>query len=81
MHRSVPIVAALALYVAVRPGVEIEPDTLRLTTEKTIAVLPFRNLSAEEENEYFVRGIHDDILTQLSKTSTLDVIARTSVRL
>lgn len=44
-----------------------------------LAVLPFANISAAEENEYFTRGIHDDILTQLSKIRALDVIARTSV--
>jgi TolB-like protein/Flp pilus assembly protein TadD len=46
----------------------------------SIAVLPFRNMSAEAENAaFFAEGIHDDILTQLSKVGSLDVIARTSV--
>ena len=46
---------------------------------KSVAVLPFTNMSADEENAYFTQGVHDDILTQLSKISALDVIARTSV--
>ena len=44
-----------------------------------VAVLPFANMSADEGNEFFTQGIHDDILTQLSKIGSLDVIARTSV--
>jgi TolB-like protein/Tfp pilus assembly protein PilF len=48
--------------------------------EKSIAVLPFENRSADESDAYFVDGIHDDILTQLHKLSGIDkVISRTSV--
>ena len=48
--------------------------------EKSIAVIPFANRSADESDAYFVDGIHDDILTQLSKLSGIDrVISRTSV--
>jgi len=45
----------------------------------SIAVLPFENRSAKQDDAYFVDGIHDDILTQLSKISALKVISRTSV--
>jgi TolB-like protein len=47
--------------------------------EKSIAVLPFSNLSNDPENDMFVSGLHDDLLTQLSKIRELNVIARTSV--
>ncbi len=47
--------------------------------DKSIAVLPFENLSAEKENAYFADGIQDDILTNLSKIGDLKVISRTSV--
>jgi TolB-like protein/Tfp pilus assembly protein PilF len=47
--------------------------------EKSIAVLPFENLSQDATNEPFTIGIHDDILTQISKISALKVISRTSV--
>ena len=50
-----------------------------LRDRPAIAVLPFTNMSGEPENEYFSQGIHDDILTQLSKITAFDVIARTSV--
>ncbi len=45
----------------------------------SIAVLPFANMSSVEETLYFADGIHDDLLTQLSKISGLRVISRTSV--
>jgi len=48
--------------------------------EKSIAVLPFENLSADQENAYFVDGIQDEILTRLAKISALKVISRTSTR-
>ena len=47
--------------------------------DKSIAVLPFQNLSDEKENAYFADGIQDDILTSLSKIGDLKVISRTSV--
>ena len=45
----------------------------------TIAVLPFENLSGDAVNDPITEGIHDDILTQVSRISALDVISRTSV--
>ena len=47
--------------------------------DKSIAVLPFQNLSDEKENAYFADGIQDDILTNLSKIGDLKVISRMSV--
>ena len=46
---------------------------------KSIAVLPFSNLSSNPETDSFVAGLHDDLLTQLSKINDLKVISRTSV--
>jgi TolB-like protein/class 3 adenylate cyclase/Tfp pilus assembly protein PilF len=47
--------------------------------EKSIAVLPFENLSNEKENAYFADGVQDEILTNLAKVADLKVISRTSV--
>src|SRR6266540_2257598 len=46
--------------------------------QKSIAVLPFENLSEEKANAYFADGIQDEILTRLSKIADLKVISRTS---
>ena len=48
--------------------------------EKSIAVLPFENLSDNQENAYFADGVQDDILSSLAKIADLKVISRTSVR-
>src|SRR2546429_4539829 len=47
--------------------------------EKSIAVLPFENLSEEKQNAYFADGVQDEILTDLAKIAELKVISRTSV--
>src|SRR2546425_3755576 len=47
--------------------------------EKSVAVLPFENLSDEKENAYFADGVQDEILTDLAKVADLKVISRTSV--
>jgi serine/threonine protein kinase/Tfp pilus assembly protein PilF len=48
--------------------------------ERSIAVLPFGNLSSDKENAYFAEGIQDEILTRLSKIADLKVISRTSTQ-
>ncbi len=48
-------------------------------SEKSIAVLPFENLSEEKANAYFADGVQDEILTDLARIADLKVISRTSV--
>jgi len=48
-------------------------------TRQSIAVLPFDNRSNLEEDEFFVEGMHDDLLTNLAKIGSLKVISRTSM--
>ncbi len=56
------------------------PNETSTTTiaDKSIAVLPFENLSSDKENAFFAQGIQDEIITTLSKISRLRVISRTS---
>src|SRR5205814_3840719 len=51
-----------------------------LPNEKSIAVLPFENLSEDKSNAYFADGIQDEILTRLSKVADLKVISGTSTQ-
>ncbi len=51
-----------------------------IAPQKSIAVLPFENLSADPGNAYFAEGIQDEILTRLSKIADLKVISRTSTQ-
>ncbi len=63
-----------------QPALEKEkPTSLAAEIDsKSIAVLPFENLSEEKANAYFADGIQDEILTRLSKIADLKVISRTS---
>ncbi|HEY3664238.1 MAG TPA: hypothetical protein VGL24_13875, partial [Chthoniobacterales bacterium] len=54
------------------------PAASKSVSAKSIAVLPFENLSRDPDNAYFVDGIQDEILTRLAKVSALKVISRTS---
>ncbi len=55
------------------------PSTVTRIPVKSIAVLPFANLSDDKQNAYFADGVQDEILTALAKVADLKVISRTSV--
>src|SRR5438067_2991919 len=81
---ALTIVVATALFFASRTAfrtaagrVEPAPGSV---SEKSIAVLPFENLSRDPDNAYFTDGIQDEILTRLSKIAALKVISRTSTQ-
>jgi len=59
---------------------ELPKQTASMATsmDKSVAVLPFENLSSDKENAFFAQGIQDEIITTLSKISGLRVISRTS---
>ena len=67
LRPKAPVVALSAVVVA--PAIP----------EKSIAVLPFENLSDDKQNAYFTDGVQDEILTDLAKIADLKVISRTSV--
>src|SRR6266516_3195519 len=60
-----------------RPGFQSEAATV---SKKSIAVLPFDNLSGDPQNAYFSEGVQDEILTRLAKIAELKVISRTSTQ-
>ena len=72
---SIVLLLALASYGLTR---RLFPSTAS-SLHKTIAVLPFKNLSDDKENAYFADGIQDDVLTSLAKIKELTVISRASV--
>lgn len=60
-------------------GLHLEPGAAPAIVEKSIAVLPFENLSDDKQNAYFADGVQDEILTNLARVADLKVISRTSV--
>jgi serine/threonine-protein kinase len=78
-RRSAPVAAGTgALPTPPAPPVPM-PTAAVAIPEKSIAVLPFENLSSDKENAYFTDGVQDEILTELAKVADLKVISRTSV--
>src|SRR5438128_5427614 len=62
-----------------RAAVPNESKSVNSISAKSIAVLPFENLSADKDNAYFAGGVQDEILSDLAKIADLKVISRTSV--
>src|SRR6266513_2663871 len=80
-RRNVIMLVVTGVIISAAAGFFLLPRVAAYKVDKSIAVLPFQNLSDENENAYFADGIQDDILTNLSKISDLKVISRTSVML
>ncbi|MEP6686060.1 MAG: FlgO family outer membrane protein [Verrucomicrobiota bacterium] len=90
-QRRLWILVALGSFVAVsglvaywfwhpwRTASLVERAAIPIVTSKSIAVLPFENLSDEKEAAYFTEGVQDEILTHLARVADLKVISRTSV--
>jgi TolB-like protein len=81
------VAAGLLVYQLVRSTSTITPTASAARTEaatappnKSIAVLPFDNLSRDPDNAYFAEGVQDEILTRLAKVADLKVISRTSTQ-
>src|SRR5256886_1259887 len=78
-RRNIVMLVAVGVIVSAVAGFFLLPRASAHKIDKSIAVLPFENLSDEKENAYFADGIQDDVLTNLSKIGDLKVISRTSV--
>src|SRR6185437_2314022 len=75
------IAAALFILQFVRTrSTSSDPATSSAIPNKSIAVLPFDNLSRDPDNAYFCEGVQDEILTRLAKVADLKVISRTSTQ-
>jgi TolB-like protein/Flp pilus assembly protein TadD len=72
------IAAALLVFQILRAR-STSPSAITITN-KSIAVLPFDNLSRDPDNAYFCEGVQDEILTRLAKVADLKVISRTSTQ-
>ena len=89
--RSVMVAAAILLAVTVAGGsIYVRQSRSKIAAPEAgslmpkhprtaVAVLPLQNLSADAAHAYFAGGLHDEVITQLSKVAALDVIGRTSV--
>jgi len=78
-RRNTLLLGTTSLVALIVAGFFLLPRIYARKIDKSIAVLPFQNLSDEKENTYFADGIQDDILTNLSKIGDLKVISRMSV--
>ena len=78
-RRNIVTLIATGVVISAATGFFLLPRVVAHKVDKSIAVLPFENLSDEKENAYFADGIQDDVLTNLSKIGDLKVISRTSV--
>lgn len=78
-RRNFILLVTAGLIASAAAGFFLLPRSSAGKLDKSIAVLPFENLSGDPDNAYFADGMQDDILTNLSKISDLKVISRTSV--
>src|SRR5437016_7112883 len=78
-RRNLITLIAIGVVVSAVAGFFILPHALARKIDKSIAVMPFENLSEDKENAHFADGIQDDILTNLAKIGDLKVISRISV--
>ena len=78
-RRNLFILLTIGVVLSAVTGFFLLPRASARKLDKSIAVLPFENLSDDKENAFFADGIQDDILTNLSKIGELKVISRTSV--
>src|SRR5438874_11178228 len=74
----VALIAVLAIVIWNSELFRQPPSNAAVVSERSIAVLPFLNLSDDKANAYFADGIQDEILSRLSKIAELKVISRTS---
>ncbi len=78
-RRNLFMLIATGVIVSAVAGFFLLPHASARKIDKSIAILPFQNLSADPENAFFTDGVQDEILNDLAKIADLKVISRTSV--
>jgi TolB-like protein/Tfp pilus assembly protein PilF len=79
-RRNLILLIVTAVIVSASAGFLILPRAVRQKVDKSVAVLPFQNLSSDPENAYFADGIQAEVLTRLAKIADLKVISRASTQ-
>jgi TolB-like protein/Tfp pilus assembly protein PilF len=79
-RRNLILLIALAVIISASAGFFLLPRAVRDKIDKSVAVLPFQNLSSDPDNAYFADGIQEEVLTRLAKIGDLKVISRTSTQ-
>ena len=77
-RRNIILLVVASAIISTAAGFFLLPRASARKVDKSVAVLPFQNLSAEKENVYFAEGIQNEILTKLATVRDLKVISRTS---
>jgi TolB-like protein/Tfp pilus assembly protein PilF len=79
-RRNLILLIAAGVIVSTSAGFLLLPRAVRQKVDKSVAVLPFQNLSSDPENAYFADGIQEEVLTRLAKIADLKVISRASTQ-
>jgi TolB-like protein/Tfp pilus assembly protein PilF len=79
-RRNLILLVLTAVIVSATAGFFLLPRTVWYKVDKSVAVLPFQNLSSDQENAYFADGIQAEVLTRLAKIADLKVISRASTQ-
>ncbi len=77
-RRNIILLVTAGAIISVAAGFFLLPRASARKIDKSVAVLPFQNLSNEKQNAYFAEGIQNEILTKLARVRDLKVISRTS---
>jgi TolB-like protein/Tfp pilus assembly protein PilF len=79
-RRNLILLVATAVILSASAGLLLLPWAVRQKVDKSVAVLPFENLSNDPDNAYFADGIQEEVLTRLAKIAELKVISRASTQ-
>src|SRR5438067_2901732 len=79
-RRNLILLIASGVIISASGGFLLLPRAIWQKIDKSVAVLPFQNLSSDRDNAYFADGIQEEVLTRLAKIGDLKVISRTSTQ-